>query len=329
VAPDAGLVGGWIDHALQLAQPNSVARAKALIARCYSDYEKSPELASEASRIAERLGDAVVRSYGYDVHALESFAHGDYDESAEWHGRRLSLLGDITDPDHHADIYAGAVAPAVARGRMDEARRYAARHAEVTRALSPHHRLHGVSVDLELEEVVGDWQSARGLRHLVEDAVRANRATPCLRNQRSLLVCALACAHLGEDEEARRLEEAAQEHTFAGYGTVVDTPRLQLALARNDLASVESLIGEPAVRRTNWFYLSSMAAHMDGLAALGARSRVEDQARRLGRPGPYLEPFVHRALGLVREDMGLLERAASGFEAVGLAWHAAQTRARL
>ena len=36
--------------------PESAARAKALIARCYSDYDKSRELANEASEIAERLG---------------------------------------------------------------------------------------------------------------------------------------------------------------------------------------------------------------------------------------------------------------------------------
>jgi hypothetical protein len=34
-----------------------------------------------------------------------------------------------------------------------------------------------------------------------------------------------------------------------------------------------------------------------------------------------------RALGLVREDETLLERAAERFEAFGLAWHAAETRA--
>ena len=176
--------------------------------------------------------------------------------------------------------------------------------------------------------MLGDWPSARERRHLVEDAVRANGATPCLRNQRSLLVCALACVHLDDDDEARRLEREARRHSFAGFGTVVDTPLLRLALERDDLAAVEPLIGKPAVRRTNWHYLSSMAAHLDGLAAIGARARVEDEARRLGRPCRYLEPFVLRALGVSREDPDLIERAAGGFEAAGLAWHAAQTRAR-
>ncbi len=329
VAPEAALVGGWIDRALDLARPTSEARAKALIARCYSDYEKREELASEAIRIAEGLGDAGLRSYAYDAQALRAFAQGDYDAAAQWYGRRLRLVAEITDPDHQSDIYAGAIAPAVARCRFDEARRHAALHGEVTRGLSPHHRLHGVSVDVEMDEVMGDWSSARERRHLVEDAVRANGATPCLRNQRTLLVCALACVHLDDEDEARRLEREAGAHSFAGFGTVVDTPLLRLALERDDLAAVEALLGKPAVRRTNWFYLSSMAAHLDGLAAIGAGAQVEDEARRMDRPCLYLEPFVLRALGVVREDPDLVERAAGEFEAAGLGWYAAQTRARL
>ena len=329
VAPEAGLVEGWIERALELAPPDSAARAKALIARCYSDYDKSPELASEASGIAERLGDPVVRSYGYDVRGLTAFAAGDYDDAAEWARRRISLVGEIHDPDHQADIYMTALAPAVARGQLDEARRYTVSHGELTRELSPHHRLHGVAMSLMLEELLGDWDAVSRLQPRVEEAVAANAGTPCVFDQRSLLVCALARAHLGDEEEARRLEHKAEAHAMTGYGTVLGTPRAQLALHRNNLAAVESLLGEPGVRRSNLPYLSSMATHLDGLAALGERTRVEDEASRLLQPDTYLEPFALRALGLVREDAGLIERAAGRFEALGLDWHAARTRALL
>ena len=329
VAPEAGLVEGWIGRALELAPPDSAARAKALIARCYSDYDKSPELASEASGIAERLGDPVVRSYGYDVLGLTAFAAGDYDEAAEWTRRRLSLVDEIDDPDHQQDIYNTAFAPAVARGHFDEARSYAISQEEITRRLSPHHRLHGVASSLMLEELLGNWEAASRLQQRVEDAVAANIATPCVMNERSLLVCALARAHLGDEEEARRLEQEAEAHAMTGYGTVPDTPRVQLALHRNDLAAVESLLGEPGVRRSSWPYLSSMATHLDGLAALGERARVEAEASRLLQANTYLEPFALRALGLVREDANLIERAAGRFEALGLDWHAARTRALL
>ena len=89
------------------------------------------------------------------------------------------------------------------------------------------------------------------------------------------------------------------------------------------------MLGEPAVRASNWFYLSSMAAHLDGLAALGERERVEGEAVPALAPGTYLEPFALRALGLVREDEALVGQAAERFEAFGLEWHAARTRGLL
>jgi hypothetical protein len=100
-----------------------------------------------------------------------------------------------------------------------------------------------------------------------------------------------------------------------------------LALHRGDLTAVESLLGEPAVRASTGPYLPAMAAHVDGWAALGERERVEREAARSLQPGTYLEPFALRALGLVREDETLVGQAAARFEAFGLEWHAARTRA--
>ena len=200
---------------------------------------------------------------------------------------------------------------------------------EITRRLSPHHHLHGVSHHLMLEELLGNWEAASQLQQRVEAAVAANTATPCVLNERSLLVCALARAHLGDEEEARRLEQEAQPQRMAGYGAMQDTPHVQLALLRKDLATVQSLLSEPGVRRSTLPYLASMATHLDGLAALGEREHVEADANGLLQPNTYLEPFALRALGVVREDASLIERAAGRFEALGLDWHAARTRALL
>ena len=328
-APPSELVEGWIEHALELAAEGSPARAKALIARCYSDYDKSAGDAAEASGIAEDLDQPVLRSYGYDVRGLVNFVRGDYRESLDWSRRRVSIVGELDDPDAEAYVYAAAVNPAVACGELDEARRYAVLQDEVTTPLSPHHRLHGTSGLLELDELVGNWAGAIELQQKVEKAVAENLATPCVRNARSLLVCALAHAQIGDEEEARRLEREAEAHAMTGYGTVLDTPRLQLALQRDDLSAVESLLGKPAVRTTNWFYLSSMASHLDGLAALGARERIEIEANRALQPGTYLEPFALRALGIVRQDRAMIERAANRFESFGLGWHSTRTRALL
>jgi class 3 adenylate cyclase len=329
VPPQADLVDDWIGRTLELAPPDTVARAKALIARCYNAHDKSPELASEASGIAERLGDPVTRSYGYDVLCLTAFAAGDWDDAADWARRRVSLVDEIDDPDHQQDIYTGAFAPVVACGEFDEGWKYSRSVEEINRRLSPHHRLHGVGQSLVLDELLGDWAAASRLQPRVEDAVAANIATPCVLNERALLVCALARAYLGDEEEACRLEREAGAHRMTGYGPLQDAPRVQLALHRNDLAAVESLLGEPGVRRSTTYYLSSMATHLDGLAALGERERVETEAGRLLQPNTYLEPFALRALGVVREDASLIERAAGRFEAHGLDWHAGRTRALL
>jgi hypothetical protein len=73
-------------------------------------------------------------------------------------------------------------------------------------------------------------------------------------------------------------------------------------------------------------YLSSMAAHLDGLAALGDRERVERYASPVLQSETYLEPFALRALGIVRQDDALVGQAAERFEDLGLEWHAARTR---
>ena len=324
--PDPTHIQDWIERTLETAAPTSAARAKALVARCYAAYDKPAELAHEAREIAEARDDAVLRSYCYDALALERFATGDYDAAADWNQRRLALAEELHDPDGEADIYANAIAPVVARGSFDEALAYAISHDTLTSGLSPHHRLHGVSALLELEEMLGRWEAAIALQPRVEESVAANADTPCVRNQRSLLVCALAQLYAGDRSEGLRLEQAAEAHSMTGYGTVLDTPRLLLALERGDLDAVAALIGEPGVRRTNWFYLSSMAAHLDGLAALGRRERVEAEATPHLRPGTYLEPFALRALGQVADDAAALARAAEAFEGLGLAWHAGRTR---
>jgi hypothetical protein len=328
VLPDPVSVEGWIDRALELAPPETAARAKALIARCYHDYRKSPELAGEASGIAERLGVPALRAYGFDVLGLTAFAAGEYGEALDWQRRRVELVDEIADPDHQADIYANAIAPALASGAFEEARRYTSAQLEVTRPLSPHHRLHGISGVVELEELLGNWAQIKELQPEVEQAVADNAATPCVRNERSLLVCALANAHDGGDEaEVRRLEQLAKTHRMEGYGTVIAAPRQQLGLHRGDMVRVAALLGQPAVRRSTWFYLSSVATHLDALAALGEGERVESEALFLTAGNVYLEPFALRALGVVRADEALLEQAAAGFSRLGLEWQAARTRA--
>ena len=328
-AEDRQLIENWIERALAQAAPESGARARALVARSYCRPDEAEASAREACTIAERLPDVELRSYAFHALADAVLATGRYDEAREWAERRLALLDEIADPDHVADIYWTAIPGYLGRGHFDDARRLAELHDRVTAELSPHQRLHGVAFLLEVEELAANWQRIRELTPRAEEAVEAS--TPCIHRPRSLAVCALAAACLGDEQEAQRLESAADSLGAEEYGRVVDT-RLRLALVRGNPGQVEKLLAEAEappktlIRSTK---LAPVASRLDALAALRDRERIEADAPRWLQPKTYLEPFAFRALGIVREDASLVERAAGGFEAMGLGWHAAQTRALL
>ncbi len=325
--PDRALVHGWAERALALAARQTVARARALLARCYWEYEASADRAEEASAIAERLGDVELLSYAWEALAAGAFGRRRYEEARERLERCLDVAHAISDPDHLADIYAAAVPPYIALGRFDDARRLASLHDDVVAPLSHHHHVHGVAVWLDLAELEGNWERIAELTDRTRHAVEANLATPCVWNPRSLLVCALAHAHLGNEDAAAWLEAEAEELAGQGFGMALDAPRIRLALHRGDLERASELLGlAPGIRSKTWYFLSSIATRIDALAALADRERVEEEAPTLLRPETYLEPFALRALALVRADDALAERAIARFEALGLGWHAAETR---
>jgi hypothetical protein len=147
-------------------------------------------------------------------------------------------------------------------------------------------------------------------------------------NSRSLLVCALANAHLGDEAETRRLQAGAEALGMEGYNALLDPPRIQLALLRGDLDTVARLLRDAVVpQRETWGQLAALATWLEAFAVLGDRDRVESAALSLMQPGTYLEPFALRGLGVVREDRALIEQAAARFEELGLEGHAARTRA--
>ena len=154
----------------------------------------------------------------------------------------------------------------------------------------------------------------------------ANLATPCIRNARSLLLTALAAAYAGDDETARRYERLADEVATEGYDFVLAAPRTWLALLRGEIDALERVESIDLARGQTWYALPAAAARLDALAALKERSLVERDATPLLQRGTYLEPFALRALGTVRDDEAFLGEAIDRFDAIGLTWHAEQTR---
>lgn len=324
--PDPELVGGWIERALELSEPDSVSRAKALTARCFWE-RNTAQAAHEASELAERIGDIELRSYAWAARAVVAFAESDFDGALTWSQRRLNVLAEISDPDHVADIYEVAIPSCCAMSHLTEARRLAVAHGSIVEPLSAHHRVHGIAVLLEVEEMCGGWERILELAERTEAAVEANLATPCVRNARSLLVTALAAAYAGDEKAARRYEHRAEEVATKGYDFALAGPRTLLALRRGKIEDVDALIEPLDLSRAPMSYaLPAAAARLDALAAVKERPLVEREAPTLLRPGTYLEPFALRALGVVREDEALIEQAVDLFEAMGLAWHAEQSR---
>ena len=330
--PALDRVGEWITRALELAGPDTPSRARALVAKAFRDLEDS-DAAGEAAAIAERLDDAELCVYAWDACGAVAMAAADYETAWRWRTSRLKLLDRVTDPDLRTIIAETPFSACIATCRFDQAREIARLHDDLTRRLTPHHRLHGVAILVEVDELLGDWQSIRDLEERVRETVAANAGTPCLRNARSLLVCALAAACLGDGKAARELERAADTLDLQGK-QVRDAPRLRLALMRGEHTRASELLTRIEAEQ-GWYSrghstsLATLIARLDALSTLGRRDAVEHEAARLLSPGTFVEPFVLRALGEVRGDQDLVHRALTRFNQLGLEWHAAQTLSQL
>ncbi len=325
IRPGRDRIEEWVKRALELADDGSVELARSLLARAHADPgETSDELLRSVAEVAERIGDPDLRSFTFAARSHAAFEHLRFEEAAAWIERRLELVPDIADPDSLCEVYESAVPVVAAMGRFGEARRLAAEHWEIARRLSAHHRVHAVSLRLELADALGDWNSLLGETDLVSTVVAENLATPCVRNARDLLLCALAHVCVEDEVRARELEREATSLSGKGHERELTPPRLRMALVRGDLEAVRAFVRIPLQRTFVWGP-SVFATLLDALVALGDRESIERDAPALLQPRTLVEPFALRALGYARRDDELLERAETRFAELGLDWYAAQT----
>jgi hypothetical protein len=99
---------------------------------------------------------------------------------------------------------------------------------------------------------------------------------------------------------------------------------VEIAVARGDLASLERLLDGWSPE--GFADDDGLIARMNALVALERRAEIEGEAPAMLKPKTYLEPFALRALGYARGDDGLIRQAVERFEAMGLDWHATETR---
>jgi len=325
--PDFEVVAGWIAEAIRLTEQGSALRVKAIVSKAV--WHADQETAEEAYRLAEEIGDVELRSYALAALIEAAAAGADFERARALLEERLALVPAITDPDHRCEAYFTANVVYLGAGRPEDARRTLAEHHETAAGLTPHHRLHSIGQRVAIDTAIGDWGAVRQIVRAVEETVEANVATPCPLNLNALLNCALASAQLGDDAEARRLEAAADALGMEGYFFAANPPKIRLALLRRDLAALRRLVDSMREEELKPFWFNSLAARFDALVALGDRDRLEEHAPQYLGSRSYVEPFAARALGQLRGDHSLIEQAGAGFEAMGAAFYAAETRALL
>ncbi len=324
---DDRLMEGWIERAVEVAADGTPARVRALVASAV--WHDDLAAARTAQTMADDLADVELRSdaLGALQTVLEDSAQfGLAREAAE---ARTRLLPSIADPDHVAEAQMIAVELYLNLGRIAEAREAASRLEQTVSGLTPHHRVHGIGTRILLEAAVGNWEVVRGWIMQAEGAVEANLATPCPFNVGMLLVTALAQLHDGDGATAGRLMSKAESIGMVGYGRTHAPKWLRLAIARHDRGEIRRVLDsiDPSwLTPAAW---ERWAAVLDGLAALDDRERIEALAPQWLDQQAYVAPFARRALGIARRDRQLLAESVARFEAMGLEWHAQETRTAL
>jgi class 3 adenylate cyclase len=324
---DNDLVEAWIARAVAATRKGSPARVKALAAK--ADWHNDLDAARAAVALADELGDAELRSTGLGaVQGLLEFT-GQFEEAVEVAKARAQLLSLIPDPDHVAGALFSTFQLYANVGRLADARAVVERMEETVAGLTPHHRLHGAAMRMRLESAVGNWGAIQSLTQQTEDAVEANLLTPCPFNVGVLLIAGLGMVHGGDDGSAKRLVAKAEAIGMVGYHDLHAARWLNLAVARADHGEARRIMGSIAPTWLTPAAWELWAALFDGLAMLKERDRIESDAPVWVRPDAYVAPFAVRALGIARHDAALLIDALARFEAMGLDWHAHQTRLAL
>jgi class 3 adenylate cyclase len=315
-------LGEWIDRALDAVEPGTVEHAKALVAHGHQNDRL--ESAWRAAAIADGLGDDDLRSAALFTATGVALYTGDMATMTEAAADNLALAPRISDPDRRANIYVNSAMSFSALGRFTDALNAADLLEQTAAGLTPHHRVHAVGMQVGLASEMGRWAAVCARADWAESMVDANVATPCMINVTALLYCAIAHEHADDPEASRRLEEKAEGLGMQGYDHGFDPLRIELSLARGDLDRVSDLVDRLDPR---WLPDQLVRASLlNALVALGDYPRIRCEAPEWAIPGTYLEPFVLRSLGVAHGDDDLVEQAVARFEAMGLDWHAAQTR---
>jgi class 3 adenylate cyclase len=321
---DDSMVEAWIERAMAVAPSGTLAQVRALVAQAY--WADDLDAARSAVTTAEELGNVDVRSEALGALQSALTEGGQLSEALNVAAARTKLFPLATDPDQLADALLATALLYLGVGRLSDARALTEKLERTTAGLTPHHRVHGLEMRMRLERAVGAWDVVRGLSGRAEDAVEANLATPCPFNVGALRIAALGMLHGGDASEADRLMAKSESIGMVGYENFLSDTGIALAIARREGEELRRIVDAMDMRYLTPNSAERWAAWLDALAVLGDRDRVEADAPQWVRPDTYVAPFAVRALARVRNDPGLLADAVARFDAMGLAWHAEETR---
>jgi class 3 adenylate cyclase len=324
--PPRELAERWLANALELSEPGTKARGYATLTVALSDPEQRDEAAEETLAVGNTLGDPRLVASAFEAKAMAATAARKFDEACDYADRSVEASVELADPGYRGFFHWNAGFIYLRAGRVGEVRRFVDMYDRVARSLNPHEEVHALALRALLESVLGRWHVLAELAQEADAAAAANADFACQFNWRTMLVCALAPQHLGDEHGARRLEATGRESAVV-FGPAEREPALlRLSLLRGDLGESERILAAlPATGDA--FGLDGPAARLDALAALGERNRLETEAAPFLEGRSYTHPFALRALGIARGESSLVERAAAEFEAIGLPWRAAETRA--
>ena len=312
--------GSWrVDRqALTLSDWVGAPRLKALVASVYWNRVGGRAAVVEASALARRLGDPELRMLAASARSFEALSERDYSESAAWAKGRSSSSA------------RSATRTCWSRPTSTRCPRRSRSVTSSTRACSRGSTTSWTRGSRPITDSTASqsWASSRsysatGIGSSTRSAHGEGRRCECghaLRSQRAVAVRVRRRSPVPRRARGSRAPGGAREElSFEGFGLTLDSPRIRLALARGQLERVETLVAGTDVAGVLHGLSDRLARRPRGASD---RARVEAEADLLLKPGTYLEPFVLRALGLVRDDEQALERALECFEALGLHWHA-------
>jgi class 3 adenylate cyclase/tetratricopeptide (TPR) repeat protein len=315
----------WLAKAVELSEPDTPARAWALLAQAESDPSGREETAKEVHRLGEALGDPALVVFAYETQALAATDARRYREACEWADRALAASPRLANPNYESFQVWNAGFVYLRAGRFAGARRFAERFDELASSLTAHDQVHAVGLHAVAEGVLGEWEALASLAVRAEAASAANQDFPCQFNWRTLLVCALGLAHLGQEGEARRLEGIGRASAVVAGPPELEPALLRLAVLRADEQEARRILDVLPALGGPWG-VDDGAARLDALLSLGETERLEEEAAPFLEEEGYTRPFALRALGISRGDPVLVDKAAAQFETLGLAWRAAETR---